>query len=99
MKNPAIRHDKYLLRDLHHEIDLYDRKIAYLNRYVDFASPVDRAEAENRMLAKRAPLEKAARDLAALGVEFEDQDLPRSFRLKNLEQISVRQGLFLVKPS
>ena len=99
MKKPAIRHDKYSLRDLHHEIDLYDRKLAYLNRYMDFASPGDRTEAENTMLAKRAPLEKAARDLAASGVEFEEKDLPRSFRLKNFEQANERQNLFLVKPS
>ena len=99
MKKPAIRRDKYFLRDLHQEIDLYDRKLAYLDRYVDFASPGDRAEAEKKMLAKRAHLEKTARDLVALGVEYEDKDLPRSFRPNNLEQVSVRQNLFLVKPS
>ena len=29
--------DKYILRDLHQEIDLYDRKLAYLDKLVDFA--------------------------------------------------------------
>ncbi|HLI03070.1 MAG TPA: hypothetical protein VKU93_02260 [Terracidiphilus sp.] len=77
---PAPRHDKYFLRDLHREIDLFDRKLAYLNNYEEFASPRDRDEAEKKLLAKRAPLERTARELAASGVEFADKDLPRSFR-------------------
>jgi hypothetical protein len=80
MKKPAPRNDKYFLRDLHREIDLFDRKLAYLNNYEEFASPGDRDEAEKKLLAKRAPLEKTARALAASGVEFADIDLPRSFR-------------------
>jgi hypothetical protein len=75
--------DKYFLRSLHQEIDLYDRKLAYLNKYVAFASPADRQEAESKMLQKRAALEKTARDLAAAGVEFSDSDLPRSFRAQD----------------
>lgn len=84
VKNPAPRHDKYFLRDLHQEIDLFDRKLAYLNNYEEFASPGDRDEAEKKLRAKRAPLEKTARELAASGVEFADKDLPRSFRTENL---------------
>jgi hypothetical protein len=80
MKKPAPPRDKYFLRSLHQEIDLYDRKLAYLHRFVDFASPADREEAENRLLAKRAPLERTARELAASGVEFSEIELPRSFR-------------------
>lgn len=99
MKKPAPRHDKYFLRDLHQEIDLYDRKLAYLNNYVEFASPGDRVEAEKRLLVRRAPLEKTARELAASGVAFEAKDLPRSFRTRSLEQDSARQNLFLVKGS
>ena len=72
--------DKYFLRSLHQEIDLYDRKLAYLNNYVAFANPADREEAESKMLQKRAALEKTARELAAAGVEFSEADLPRSFR-------------------
>jgi hypothetical protein len=94
---PAPRHDKYFLRDLHQEIDLYDRKLAYLNQYVDFASPRDREEAEKGLLAKRAPLEKAAMELAASGVEYEQKDLPRSFRAMNLEHNGARSNLTLVK--
>jgi hypothetical protein len=80
MTKPAPRRDKYFLRDLHQEIDLYDRKLAYLDKYVDFASTADRDEAAKKLLAKRSPLEKAARELAASGVEFSSDELPRSFR-------------------
>ena len=79
MKKSAPR-DKYFLRDLHREIDLYDRKLAYLDKFAEFASPADREEAENRLLAKRAPLERTALELAASGVEYEEKDIPRSFR-------------------
>ena len=98
MKNPASRQDKYFLKDLHQEIDLYDRKLAYLGKYVEFASSADREEAEKRLLAKRAPLEKTALGLAASGVEYEEKDLPRSFRAMNLEQNGARKNLTLVKP-
>lgn len=79
------RRDKYFLRDIHREIDLYDRKLAYLDKFVEFSSSTDRLEAKNKMLAKRAPLEKTALKLAASGVEYEEKDLPRSFRAMNIE--------------
>ena len=37
MKN-QVPHDKYFLRSLHQEIDLYDRKLAYLEKYGTFDS-------------------------------------------------------------
>jgi hypothetical protein len=99
MKKPALRRDKYFLRDLHQEIDLYDRKLAYLDKYVEFASAGDREEAEKGLLAKRAPLERTALELAASGVEYEDKDLPRSFRTMNLEHNGEQKNLVLVKRS
>jgi len=75
-----VPHDKYFLRSLHQEIDLYDRKLAYLEKHVQFASMADREGAENKLIAKRASLAEAARQLAADGVEFKPEDLPRSFR-------------------
>lgn len=75
-----VPHDKYFLRSLHQEIDLYDRKIAYLEKYVQFDSIADRKEAENKLLSKRALLATTARQLAAEGVEFSPSDFPRSFR-------------------
>jgi len=72
--------DKYFLKSLHQEIDFYDRKLAYLSKYEEFANSTDREEAEGKLLNKRAALEKTARELVAAGVEFSDADLPRSFR-------------------
>jgi hypothetical protein len=99
MKKPSPRRDKYFLRDVHKEIDLYDRKLAYLDKYGDFATPADREEAQGKMVTKRATLERTAKELAASGVEFEDKDLPRSFRVESPVQDSVRPGLFLVEQS
>ena len=79
MKKP-VPHDKYFLRSLHQEIDLYDRKLLYLEKFVQFTSMADRKEAEKKLLAKRALLEVTARQLVADGVEFNPADLPRSFR-------------------
>lgn len=97
MAKTAPRRDRYFLRDLHQEIDLYDRKLAYLDKYVEFASPADREEAEKGLLAKRAPLEKAALELVASGVEYDEKDLPRSFRAMHLEPDNSRKNLTLVK--
>lgn len=96
---PAPRHDKYYLRDLHQEIDLYDRKLAYIEKYVEFASTKDREEAESALLAKRAPLEKTALELVASGVEYEEKDLPRSLRTTHLECKGEERNLTLVKRS
>jgi hypothetical protein len=99
MTKVAPRRDRYYLRDLHQEIDLYDRKLAYLDKFVEFASLADRKEAEKGLIAKRAPLEKAALELAASGVEYDEKDLPRSFRAMNLVHGSGQEDLTLVKPS
>lgn len=81
MKNQIIPHDKYFLRSLHQEIDFYDRKLAYLASYPDFASATDREDAEKKVITKRASLAETARKLAADGVEFDPSELPRSFRI------------------
>ena len=99
MAKIAPRRDRYFLRDLHQEIDLYDRKIAYIEKFAEFASAADREQAEKELLAKRAPLEKAALELAASGVEYDEKDLPRSFSAMKLEDNRARKTLSLVKPS
>lgn len=99
MAKIAPRRDRYFLRDLHQEIDLYDRKIAYLEKFAEFASAADREQAEKELLAKRAPLEKAALELAASGVEYDEKDLPRSFSTMKLEHNRPRKTLSLVKPA
>ena len=96
-EKPAPRHDKYFLRDLHQEIDFYDRKLAYLDQFAEFASPGDREVAEKGLRAKRAPLEKTALELVASGVEYEEKDLPRSFRTMDLQHGSTRKNLALVE--
>jgi hypothetical protein len=92
MKRPVPERGKYFLRDLHHEIDLYDRKLSYIDNFGEFASPADRAEAQKGLKAKRAPLEKAALELAAAGVEYDEKDLPRSFRASILEHVSEKSA-------
>lgn len=91
------RRDRYSLRDIHQEIDLYDRKLAYLDKFGEFTSSTDREEAKSRLVAKRAPLEKAARELVASGVEYKEEDLPRSFRTVDLEHSHARKNLSLIK--
>lgn len=90
--NKVAPTDKYFLRSLHQEIDFYDRKLAYLNKYMEFASATDREEAESKLLNKRAALEKTARELAASGVEFSDAELPRSFRMPDEHGDAVAQS-------
>jgi hypothetical protein len=96
MKKSELKRDRYFLRDLHREIAFYDRKLAYLNSHIEFASQADRDEAEKSLLAKRNPLEKTARALAASGVEFDEKDLPQSFRIEGTEQEAAHKGLTLV---
>jgi hypothetical protein len=79
MKKP-VPHDKYFLRSLHQEIDLYDRKLAYLDKNVQLASIADGKETQGKLLSKRSALAETARQLVADGVEFNPADLPRSFR-------------------
>ena len=97
MAKIAARRDRYFLRDLHQEIDFYDRKLAYIDKFGDFASPSDREEAEKNLLAKRAPLERVALELVASGVEYEEKDLPRSFRAMSLAHSGAPANLALVK--
>ncbi len=92
MKKLAPR-NKYVLRDIHQEIDLFDRKLANLNTHAEFASAADREQAQEKLLSKRASLEKTARELAASGIEFDDKDLPRSFRAGYGEHEGVRESV------
>ena len=80
MRKGTAPRDKYFLRSLHQEIDLYDRKLADLQKFGTFDSPEERQQAEKNIVTKRASLEKTARELSASGVEFSQSELPRSFR-------------------
>lgn len=74
--------DKYYLKSLHAEIDLYDRKLAHMAKYERFASEVERETAVSKMTTKRATLARIAEKLAHDGIEFHPSDLPRSFRTR-----------------
>jgi hypothetical protein len=80
MQKPGKVQDKHYLKSVHQEIDLYDRKLAHLNKYDVFASDADRETAAQKMNGKRELLVRTARRLASEGIEFKDSDLPRSFR-------------------
>jgi hypothetical protein len=82
MQKPATVQDKYYLKSLHEEIDLYDRKLAHMAKYEFFASDEERKTAIDKMTTKRATLARTAQKLAEDGVEFRPSDLPRSFRLQ-----------------
>ena len=97
MKKAAPWRDKYFLRDLHQEINFYDRKLAYLEKFAEFPSPGEREAAEKGVRAKRATLEKAALELAASGIEYEEKDLPQSLRALRVEHQAPRRKIALVK--
>ncbi len=79
----AIVPDKYHLKTIHEEIDLFDRKLAHLSKFEKFDSDAERDLAAHKLTTKRETLVKTARRLAAEGVEFKPSELPRSLRPKD----------------
>lgn len=77
---PAHPATKYHLKDLHHEIDYLDRKIAYCRDYEKFVSGQERDSALRRLVVQREKLVKVAVGLASKGVEYDPAQLPRSFK-------------------
>lgn len=78
----AVVRDRYHLKSLHEEIDLFDRKIAHLLKFEKFDSDEDRETAARKLTVKRETLVKTARRLAAEGVEFKPNEVPKSLRSK-----------------
>lgn len=72
--------NRYDLRDLHQEIDFFDRKIAYCQTQERFESEKERASTLQRLVTRRGTLVKAALAAVSRGVECEPQYLPRSFK-------------------
>ncbi|SEG54844.1 hypothetical protein SAMN05421819_3448 [Bryocella elongata] len=72
--------NKYYLKTVHEDIDLYDRKLAHLMKYETFATEADRNAAARKLNLKRELLVKTAKRLVADGMEFSEKDLPRSMR-------------------
>lgn len=77
---PAHPENKYHLRDLHKEIDFFDRKIAHCNLHEKFDSEEARVSALHKLEVKRGSLVKAAIDLVGKGIEYDAKDLPRSLQ-------------------
>lgn len=71
---------KYDLKDLHQEIDFFDRKIAYCQNYEQFESEDERATALRKLMTKRESLVKSALDAVSRGIEFDPKYLPRSLK-------------------
>ncbi len=82
--------NKYHLRELHQEIDLFDRKIAHSSSFEKFDSEDQRAEEIQKLQTKRDALVKVASDLVSKGIEYDPKDLPRS--LKNQQGLSSGGG-------
>lgn len=76
----ANSYSKYVLRDLHEAIDLFDRKIDYCQTHEKFETVEERAKAFQKLCSKRDALIKTALALHALGVETDRSYLPRSFK-------------------
>jgi len=82
-----IVENKYYLKTVHDEIDLYDRKLAHLLNFETFATEADRAAATRKLTLKRDALALTAKRLVEEGIEFNQNDLPRSFRPKDVPQV------------
>lgn len=83
--------DKYYLRSIHEEIDLYDRKLAHLLKYDTFASDKERDAAAEKLNSKRTLLVRDARSLIDSGIEYKPSELPRS--LRTAEQLADESAI------
>ena len=76
----VISDSKYALKDLHLEIDLFDRKIAYCQTHEQFETEQARAAALQKLITKRETLVKTALAMAGRGIQCDPKYLPRSFK-------------------
>jgi hypothetical protein len=84
-----IVENKYYLKTVHEEIDLFDRKLAHLSNFESFDNEADRDAATRKLNLKRDALVLTAKRLADEGIEFNQNDLPRSFRPKDVPVVEV----------
>jgi hypothetical protein len=85
----VIPDSKYALKDLHQEIDFFDRKIAFCQAHEKFSSEDDRASALHKLTTKRESLVKTAVAMANRGIECDPRYLPRSFGQPSVGQPSA----------
>lgn len=78
MDSPVVVN--YRLRDLFKDIDCFDRKISYCQKYETFESEGERAAALGKLMKSRGRLVKQADDLTKTGATCAAKDLPRSFK-------------------
>ena len=86
-----IVENKYYLKTVHEEIDLFDRKLAHLLNFESFDNEADRAAATRKLTLKRDALVLTAKRLADDGIEFNQNDLPRSFRPKDAPVVEAAE--------
>lgn len=84
-----VVHDKYFLKDLLREIDLYDRKIEYLRHHAQFESEPERERALRTATTRRDNLTVTARKLMAEGIMYDPMGLPAS--MMTPEQFAERK--------
>jgi hypothetical protein len=72
--------NKYALKDVHQEIDLFDRKISYCQSLERFESDDARATALQKLTKRREILVRLALEAARDGVPVDPKFLPRSFK-------------------
>jgi hypothetical protein len=80
MLKVAAVQNRYDLKSLYEEIDLFDRKLAHAAKFEKYPTESEREAAVSKMTLKRAKLERSARKLMEDGIEFEASDVPRSLR-------------------
>ena len=80
---------RYLLKSLHEEISLFDRKIAHLEKYETFPSDQERTTAADKLAAKRNLLIRKAQVMIDEGIEFNEIERPKSLRLNDLPQATA----------
>lgn len=79
---------KYHLADLHKEIDLFDRKIAYTRQFEKFELESERVSALGKLQKKRQSLVKLAMSFSQQGIEFDPKFLPRSLTVDEHGKVS-----------
>lgn len=80
MARPITPDSRSALKDLHQEIDLFDRKIGYCRNHEKFDSEQGRAAALQRLVTKREGLVKTALGMASRGIVCDPKYQPRSFK-------------------
>jgi hypothetical protein len=74
---PASSYD---LKDVHQEIDFFDRKITHCQLHEKFDTEDERATALQKLMTKRQTLVNTALDAASRGIQCDPKYLPRSFK-------------------